>query len=180
MKLLEAKQIAEKYVEILKSYCERIEIAGSIRREKPEVRDIEIVCIPKIEKGNDFWGDGYGTCYNTLEEFLAIPKFCWVFLKNGPKYKQILLPEGIKLDLFVANRDNWGNIFLIRTGNMEFSKWIMGTRARQVGLLQKDGYLWREEERLSCPEEENVFRLLKLDWVEPRERNGAGIKRSLT
>ena len=169
MKLAEAKQIAKKYAEILKPYCERIEIAGSIRREKPEVRDIEIVCIARIEKYPTLEGR------SILEEFLArgeihFPWIHWEILKNGPKYKQILLPEGVKLDLFIANKDNFGNIVLIRTGNMEFSKWIMGTRTRQVGLVQKDGYLWRGEERLSCPEEEDVFRLLRVDWIEPRER----------
>ena len=47
MQLEKAEKIARKYVDLLAPFCERIEIAGSTRRKKPEVGDIEIVCIPK-------------------------------------------------------------------------------------------------------------------------------------
>ncbi len=47
MQLDKALEIAEKTKELLAPYCERIEIAGSIRRKKPEVKDIELVAIPK-------------------------------------------------------------------------------------------------------------------------------------
>jgi DNA polymerase/3'-5' exonuclease PolX len=47
MKYQEALKIAQETVELLRPHCERIEIAGSIRREKPEPNDIEIVAIPK-------------------------------------------------------------------------------------------------------------------------------------
>ena len=163
MKLKEARQIALKYKVILEPYCERIEIAGSIRREKPKVRDIEIVCIAKSGPGWDSQLEGYIKLMKRNGD--------WKILKNGLKYKQIILPEGIKLDLFIANRENFGNIYLIRTGSMEFSKWIMGTRTKQVSLKQRDGYLWRGEEKLKCFEEIDVFKLLKMRYVEPKHRN---------
>lgn len=47
MNLDYAKQIAEALIEELRPYCERISIAGSIRRGKQEVKDIEIVAVPK-------------------------------------------------------------------------------------------------------------------------------------
>ena len=40
--------ITERLVSILAPFCERIEIAGSLRRLKPEVGDIELVVIPKL------------------------------------------------------------------------------------------------------------------------------------
>lgn len=65
MILSRAKVLAEEVRQVLAPYCEQIEIAGSIRREKAEVGDIEIICIPKfveeeaeIEPGLDsFLGD---------------------------------------------------------------------------------------------------------------------------
>src|ERR1700750_2314871 len=45
----EGESIAQKLIERIKPYCVRAEIAGSIRRCKPEVKDIEIVAIPKYE-----------------------------------------------------------------------------------------------------------------------------------
>ena len=47
MELQKAYKIAQQLVHVLKPHCARIEIAGSIRRMKAQVGDIEIVCIPK-------------------------------------------------------------------------------------------------------------------------------------
>lgn len=48
MKLEQAQSIAEELRRELEPGCERIEIAGSIRRKKPEVKDIELCLIPKM------------------------------------------------------------------------------------------------------------------------------------
>ena len=41
------KIIADGLVERLYSTCLRIEIAGSLRRQRPMVGDIELVCVPE-------------------------------------------------------------------------------------------------------------------------------------
>lgn len=48
MKLELAKTIANRLRERMSPFCERIEIAGSVRRQKDKVNDIEIVAIPKL------------------------------------------------------------------------------------------------------------------------------------
>jgi len=89
MKLEEAQVIAEKTKALLAPYCERIEIAGSIRRKKPDVGDIELVAIPKP--------------YNIglFESGIATEVNQWEKVKGELpcKYTQRILPEGIKLDL---------------------------------------------------------------------------------
>ena len=47
MKLAEAQKLTEEILDILRPLCERVEIAGSIRRKKAEVHDVDIVLIPK-------------------------------------------------------------------------------------------------------------------------------------
>jgi DNA polymerase/3'-5' exonuclease PolX len=47
MKLQQAETISKNFLSEIKEFCERIEIAGSIRRRKPEVNDIDIVLIPR-------------------------------------------------------------------------------------------------------------------------------------
>jgi DNA polymerase/3'-5' exonuclease PolX len=47
--LLAATTLAAKLVAQLAPYCERIEVAGSVRRQKDIVGDIELVAIPKLE-----------------------------------------------------------------------------------------------------------------------------------
>ncbi len=48
MKLSQAQNLAERIIETMQPFCQRVAIGGSIRREKPEVKDIEIVAIPKF------------------------------------------------------------------------------------------------------------------------------------
>jgi DNA polymerase/3'-5' exonuclease PolX len=82
MELKEAKIIAEKYLSILKPFCERIEIAGSIRREQPFPNDIELVC---IRKGREL--------FNFVE---AVDQWKKVKGKPSGKYTQRSLHEGTK------------------------------------------------------------------------------------
>ncbi|GAI50844.1 unnamed protein product, partial [marine sediment metagenome] len=53
MELEKAKVIAENLRSLLAPVCARITIAGSIRRQKPEVGDIELLCVPKYIAGVD-------------------------------------------------------------------------------------------------------------------------------
>ena len=50
MELERARKIADAVVKRLSSYCQKIEVAGSIRRQKPWVKDVDLVLIP-----NDLW-----------------------------------------------------------------------------------------------------------------------------
>lgn len=153
--------IAEKYKKILEPYCKksRCRIAGSIRRKCPDCGDIELVIIREPNK---------------LEELKSVVGE-WRRIKGDitGRYTQRILPEGIKLDIFIAVDDgsNWGNILVIRTGNAKFSKCIMGIRAPQVNLKHREGYLWHGMGRLNCYEEEDVFRLLRMDYIEPENRS---------
>jgi len=157
--LKRARQIAEKYLNLLKPFCSRIEIAGSIRREKPEVKDIEIVCIPF-----------------DVEGFVALVKQ-WPKVKGEPtgKYTQRRLPEGIILDLFMAEERNWGLQMVIRTGPAEFNRsWLY--HAKEKGLRCEGGFLrdYRESGRngqmVECREEKDLFRLIGMNYIAPKYR----------
>ena len=158
MKLQEILPIAEKYKKILEPYCKRIEIAGSIRRKKPECRDIELVLIRDPDK---------------LEELKRV--VTWNSIRGAitGRYMQVEVPEGLKIDIFIAVDDgsNWGNIFLIRTGNWVFSRFMMGIRPPQLGLKHREGYLWRDNVRIDCREETDVFTNLDMLWISPENRS---------
>jgi hypothetical protein len=52
-KLSWATKVGEAIVEGMRPYCQRIQIAGSVRRKKQLVGDIEIIYVPKIIIGID-------------------------------------------------------------------------------------------------------------------------------
>lgn len=47
MELKKAQEIANEFIDLVKDQYLKIEIVGSIRREKAEVKDIDLVAIPK-------------------------------------------------------------------------------------------------------------------------------------
>jgi hypothetical protein len=162
MKLEEAERIAARVRAELAPYCERIEIAGSVRRRKAEVGDIEVVAIPKPYDVGLFASG------------IAPVVTQWPKVKGELpcKYTRRMLPEGIALDLFLANRANWGLILAIRTGSAAYSHEVLAHGWSVRGWKSSDGYLHnRAGVRVATPEEQDVFAIAGVPWVEPEKRD---------
>lgn len=160
MKYEKALKIAEEVKLQLAPHCYRIEIAGSIRRKKPIVGDIEIVAIPKPYDIGLF-ESGITPIVNQWEKVKG---------ELPCKYTQRILPEGIKLDLFFAEPDNWGLIYSIRTGSAFFSHKRLATEWTFLGYKSVGGYLYKDGERIAVREEKDLFKLLHIPYVEPEDR----------
>lgn len=176
MNLEEAQSLSSMILDMIKPCVERVEIAGSIRREKPQVKDIEL-CVLKPS-------------YEEL--FRVIPQFGYIIkpgtpqvipweARVGSKYIRIMTHEGIKLDMFVATRENWGVLFTMRTGGATgldgsaFSGFVPGLFKRwkklSGGGMMKDCLPTRPDGTyVPCPEESDFFQLLGMKWVPPSER----------
>lgn len=189
MQLEQARLIAQAFIDEMAPFCERIEVAGSIRREKPDVKDIEIVAVPlygEVETGASLFG-------NTVEQ-MNLLYTCWAmpaevngelqWIKTGTsemvpwqpnpdgKYWRGLIDapgEQIKLDLFLCTPANWGAIFLIRTGSQEFSQ-AVAAHAQRIERNFAKGFLTMSGLPVDTFEEEKVFELLGLHYVEPAAR----------
>jgi len=155
-----ALDIANKVVEQLRPHCERLEIAGSIRRKKPQVKDIEIVAIP-LPYDTGLFESGIATVVNQ-----------WKKVKGELpcKYTQRILPEGIKLDLFFAEKGNWGVIYATRTGSAEYSHKVLASGWFKRGYNSIDGWLHSGGNAVATPEEEDLFEKAGVEWVEPELR----------
>jgi DNA polymerase/3'-5' exonuclease PolX len=183
--LKEAEAKAQWLVEQMRPFCVRAEIAGSIRRRKAEVKDIEIVAIPKFE---DRQQEGFlfakTKSVNLLYELWArdIQDVQWIKpatqqivswpVNADGRYWRGLLPSGMKLDLFLVCRENWGLQLLIRTGCAEFSQAVM-TEAKRIGKPCVNAFLQSPSgESIPTFEEQDVFEALGLEYVEPPNRTG--------
>lgn len=161
--LADALPVAEEIRATLAPYCEpgRCVIAGSIRRRKPEIGDIEIVLIRRN------WD---------LPAFVRAVEQ-WEKIKGSPKgaYTQRRHPSGMKVDIFMVTPDNWGLILAIRTGSARFSYEVLARRWCAKGYESKGGMLRVRTndgngEVIPVREERDLFTLLGLPWVEPEER----------
>lgn len=115
--------------------CKRIEVAGSLRRRKPHVGDLELVAIP-FPHGGLFSQRPPDEDLDVLLSRLISggvlhePHLC------GPKYRRYESARlaGFFVDLFLCDVETWGVIFAIRTGPAVFSK-------RLVTPITKGGFL---------------------------------------
>ena len=51
-----ARSVGWDLAKLLRPYCERIHVMGSVRRGKPRVKDIELLCISKVHSTADMFG----------------------------------------------------------------------------------------------------------------------------
>lgn len=157
-------KIANRLVELLKPHCERIEIAGSLRRKKSEVGDIELVIIPKPYLIGLF-ESGIATIINKFKKVKGNLEY------GKCKYTQRILPEGIKLDLFIADENNWGYVYAMRTGSANFSHNVLANAWTHVGFKSIKGYMVKSGKIHPAREEEDFFRMIGVPYVQPERRN---------
>lgn len=173
-----ALSIAATVLEALSPGCKRICIAGSIRRGKPDPKDIEIVC--EVNVGQTLFDEDEPD-YMAIEYAVnhAINAGVIVYdpdlKRDGQKYKRFRTVDGdMAVDFFIATALNYGNILTIRTGDGDFSEKLV-TQRWQGGLMpegmrQIDGVLHRDGVVVPCLEEVDFFREIGVQWVDPSAR----------
>lgn len=146
MQLKDAQAIAVSVGNTLLPYCDRLNIAGSIRRRKPEVKDIEIVCLPKqIEQGQASMFDTGPLPTIVNPEFSQLVMSLGEVVKGKPdgKYMQIKLSAGIVLDLFMPDTFDYYRQYAIRTGSADYSAKIIAGGWKKLGWCGSDQGLRR-------------------------------------
>lgn len=166
MKLARAEKLADKLIHVLFEGWEIAAYGGSIRRKRPDVKDIEIIMVPNRD-AND------GAINWVLGDLIKADKV--EIIKNGEKYKQFWLTKKdgtliIKVDLFIVTPPaQFGVIYVIRTGCAAFSKWIVNCR-KDKGFKFIKGVLYRNDTLITTKSELSVFEALQLKFVRPEAR----------
>lgn len=165
MTLEEGLKAAQEAVDVIAPYCDRVVIAGSIRRRCPAVNDLEIVCIPRVE-GGGFFGDIPTRSPEFVEAVNAWPAIRGK-AEDG-RYTRRIMPAGEELDLFITDPDRWGLILAIRTGSAEFSRRVLAGGWTSRGYHSDGGVLYDSAGHPTyIREEEHLFTLLGIPWVDP-------------
>lgn len=175
-----ALAVAQHLVTALAPACERVEIAGSLRRGRATVHDVEIVAQPRLAR--DLFGavDERAPCELDQvlarlerEGRLARRKTSAGTERWGPKYKAaIAVRSGVPVDLFMVRPPaQWGAILAIRTGPAELSERLV-TACKRRGLECRDGRLISTDGQhvLSTPDERSFFAFCGVPWIEPERR----------
>ena len=162
MYLVEAIKFANTIVNSIRQFCDKIVVVGSIRRKRVEVRDVDLVLIPKT------W------LWNSIVLNLKINMHATV-VKAGPKLVTLKLPTGtigetMQVDIYRASPETWGVLKLIRTGSTEHNIKLC-SRARNMGMMlsAKDGVI-KDGKVIASKSETEIFKALNMEYVEPENR----------
>ena len=153
MNLEQAQKVAGDLVAELAPFCERVEPAGSIRRRKSWVNDIDLVIIPRNQ----------GLLAQKLHDLGC--RF------GGPKLQRFPY-KGIQVDVYVATPETWATLLLIRTGSTRHNV-ELATKAKTRGWHLKangEGLHDHQGQRVAGDTEESIFKALGLPYKEPWER----------
>lgn len=171
--IAEARHAAQHIIDLLGAHCERIEIAGSIRRGKPDPKDAELVAIPKSsllahmdalvergELGKALYPHGNQATRNR-----------W-----GNSYRGLQVGD-VKVELFLATPETWGYIYWLRTGPGDANQWVMQfLKWQDAPCRPAKGAFRYDGELVPTPTEHDVFALLGINYIPPQERAEAAYK----
>jgi DNA polymerase (family 10) len=162
---------AERHIEPLLGYLRelpevlRLEVAGSYRRRCETIGDIDLLAIAHDAQP-------------VIERFLAYPQVAGVKM-SGPTRVSVALGNGLQVDLRVVAPESYGAALLYFTGSKEHNIKVRrraverGLRISEYGVerLDAEGTVI---DRLTTPEETDVYAAVGLAWIPPEQREDHG------
>ncbi len=150
-----AMDLAERIVASLPA--ERIAYAGSLRRMKETVGDIDILAVGPESLMDDFKARPY------VAEVIA----------SGEKKTSVRTREGIQVDLRVVPAGSWGAAMQYFTGSKEHNVHLREIVVKKGWKLSEYG-LFDGDRVIAAEHEEDIYRALGMQWIPPALREDGG------
>jgi DNA polymerase (family 10) len=158
-----ALTLAETILETLRNLEEvdQISTAGSLRRMKETVKDIDILVTSK-------------TPVRIMEVFVGLPNVAEV-LAHGETKSSLRLREGIQVDLRVVEPDCFGAALQYFTGSKQHNIRVRElAQRRELKVSEYGVFDGRSGKRVVGATEEDVYRAVGLPFIPPELREDAG------
>ncbi|HHF56424.1 MAG TPA: DNA polymerase/3'-5' exonuclease PolX [Thermoplasmatales archaeon] len=150
---------ANAIVEELKPHVEKISLAGSIRRRKETIGDVDILAVSsEPEKVMDIF-----TSMKRVEKVLA----------KGITKSSVRLHGGIQVDLRIVEKESFGSALQYFTGSKEHNIEVRKIAIKHGYKLNEYG-LFKGFERIAGASEEEVYESLGMQWIPPELRENRG------
>jgi DNA polymerase (family 10) len=156
-----AEDVAEPLLQHLREAkgVSRAEIAGSYRRRKETVGDLDIVVAASPRAA-------------VIDRFVNYEDVAQV-LARGPTRSSVILKNGIQVDLRVVSEGNYGAALMYFTGSKAHNIALRGIAVGR-GLKLNEYGLFEGTRRLSAKTEAQLYRRLDLAYIEPELREDHG------
>ncbi|MBI3632709.1 MAG: DNA polymerase/3'-5' exonuclease PolX [Candidatus Vogelbacteria bacterium] len=162
----EVMNIAEKIVDLLKKskLCENVEIAGSLRRMKDSIGDIDILVTSKKPKA--------------VTDLFTKMTYVSEVISTGPTKSTVLLKSGIEADIRVLDPKQFGAGLYYFTGSKEHHVLTRTIAVKKGITISEYGvYKGTKENKgilLAAKTENDVFRAIGLPYIPPELREARG------
>lgn len=168
MKLQEAEALAFKILQVIEPCCERVAVAGSVRRRRPEPLDIDIVLIPKPFMWNQIQTSMRAEL--GAMQGIAGPQLIRMYAPFANNQFSLLSERQVQVDFYAATEQTWGTILLIRTGSTDHNIRLC-THAKALGMmLSASRGVIEKGVVIASKTEEEIFKALILPYVAPGDR----------
>ncbi len=159
----EARAEAELLYQALKDFpgVIRSQIAGSLRRWKETVKDIDIVASARDEDR-----------MKIMDHFTSLPSVETVVAKGETK-SSVVLKAGMNADLRIVSDEQFPYALHHFTGSKEHNI-AMREHAIKLGLKMNEYGLFRGDENIPCKDEAEIFHQLGMDFIPPELRENMG------
>jgi DNA polymerase (family X) len=137
---------------------ERTEAAGSYRRKKETVGDIDILVVTRSPK--------------KVSEAVAVLSFIRNVVAQGDKKLSFDLQGGIRVDVRFVQAAQWGSALLYFTGDKDHNIAMRKVAIRKGWKLSEYGLFDRTGKVIASKEERDVYDALGLRYWEPWQRRG--------
>jgi DNA polymerase (family 10) len=153
--------LAKRIVEALreKTGLRKIEWAGSLRRMRENIGDIDILATgPNHEK--------------IVTTFTHLPEVKEV-LASGETKASVIVEGGVQIDLRVVEEDSYGAALQYFTGSKGHNIHLRGI-AKAKGIKINEYGVFKGEKKIGGKEEKDVYKVLGMAWIEPELREDRG------
>ncbi|MBB2911478.1 DNA polymerase (family 10) [Streptosporangium becharense] len=150
-----AMDLAERIIASLPA--ERIAYAGSLRRMKETIGDVDILAV-----GPE----------SLMDVFKAGPHVAEV-IASGDKKTSIRTPQGVQVDLRLVPAESWGAAMQYFTGSKEHNVHLREITVKKGWKLSEYG-LFEGDRVIAAEDEEDVYRALGMQWIPPTLREDGG------
>jgi DNA polymerase/3'-5' exonuclease PolX len=155
-----AERLANEIKAAVESHCDKIEVAGSIRRKKPKVHDIDFVVVAKSDI-DWLWIN------EVLKRLKAKPNCAG----NQTIKAYVPCKDGLfQVDFYRAKPSTFGIHLLIRTGSADHNMWLAGTAISKGMRLKYSEGLIKDSAPIAGEDEKGVFSALGLLCPSSTER----------
>jgi DNA polymerase (family 10) len=138
---------------------DEIEVAGSIRRWRETIGDIDILALSKKAKP-------------VIDAFTSLPRVSEV-LAAGSTKASVRVADGLQIDLRVVPPEAYGAALNYFTGSQAHNVHLRGL-AQSKGLKLSEYGLYKGDRRVAGRTEESIYKKLGMDYVEPELREDRG------